>query len=83
MELEQSVELPLDIAEALVQALRAALYHSQASDLIDSYRALKANPTFSPMTKQLQTQIDLLQSWIDLSQTKDEEVSDDESGEPE
>lgn len=83
MEPDQTIELPLEIAEGVKQALTSALYFSQATDLLDGYRQLQPNVKLSPMTKQIQTQIELLQSWIDLATTEDEEVSEDEDGDAE
>jgi hypothetical protein len=83
--LELAVELPLEIAENLKQALTSAFYESQARDLIDGYRQLTPNPKWSPMTRQLQSQIEILQSWIDVAKAEaaEEEVSDDEDGDAE
>jgi hypothetical protein len=77
------VVISAEFAEQLKDTLTTLYYYSTANDLQEGYRKMQTEHKTSVMTARLKSNLEMLQSMIDLAEAT-EEVSDEHSddGEP-
>ena len=67
------VSVPVSLLEQVRDTVTTAQYHSQTLDLAESYRK-QGNPKWSKMTNNLTGSAEVLQSFIDIAKTEEEET---------
>lgn len=65
--------------QSIRDALNVAYYFSVSDDLQIAYRALKANPKWSPLTNQLKRALDHCDSLLVIEEIEDVEIDDEDA----